>query len=78
MNTTHLCVRKYRLTCVLGVKGVPIHPLYLIHRVPDLQVSLFLPLPEVFSHSSSLHTELLVLHKDNKENTVMTISNDNT
>lgn len=58
----------------------PISPLcqYLVHWVPDLQVSLFLALPEVFTDPSSFHTELLVLHIDNKGNTVTATSSENT
>ena len=40
---------------------------YLVHRIPDLQVSLFQALPEVFTGPASLHTELLVLLEDDKE-----------
>lgn len=40
--------------------------LYIIHRIPDLQVSLLQALPEVSADSSSLHGELLVLREEHR------------
>lgn len=36
---------------------------YLVHRVPDVQVSLLLPLPEVLGCGSALHVHLFVLRE---------------
>lgn len=40
--------------------------MYIIHRIPDLQVSLLLTLPEVSADSSPLHGELLVLREEHR------------